>query len=192
MADASARLEILIGPEEVARRVEALAARLAPRLENGTVGVCLLLGGLWFAADLTRALARQGRDLDFDGLWLASYGDATRPGATCEVRAGLQRPVAGRDVLLMDDVADTGASLARAVEIVTAAGARRVATAVFARKPWSGRWLEPDHFAWEAPSRFLVGYGMDAAGALRGLPYVGALSEDASQDGSLSRPSISS
>jgi hypoxanthine phosphoribosyltransferase len=67
-----------------------------------------------------------------------------------------------------------------------------VTTVVFARKPWPGRVLEPDHVAWEAPSRFLVGYGMDLAGRFRGLPYVGVIEPADSQGASRSRASISS
>jgi hypoxanthine phosphoribosyltransferase len=75
----------------------------------------------------------------------------------------------------MDDVIDTGVSLAQAAEIVRAAGAAEVLTVVFARKPWpSRRAVEPDDFAWDAPARFLVGYGMDLGGRLRDLPYVAA------------------
>jgi hypoxanthine phosphoribosyltransferase len=109
------------------------------------------------------------------------------------VRAGLQRPVAGRRVLIIDDVFDTGLSLGEAVRHVRAAGAASVATAVFARKPWPNpRALTPDYVAWEAPGRFLVGYGMDFGGRYRGLPDVAALTEVESQGATESRPSISS
>jgi hypoxanthine phosphoribosyltransferase len=169
-------LEILISAEEVAARVNALAGRLAPRLGDDAVAVCLLMGGLWFAADLTRALSGLGRNLTVDALWLASYGDSEASAGRCETRAGLQRPVAGRQVLIMDDVVDTGLSLSHAVTLVRAAGAREVITTVFARKPWPApRAIEPDDAAWDAPARFLVGYGMDQAGGLRGLPYVAAV-----------------
>lgn len=161
---------------EVAGRVEALARRIAPRIDDETVAVCLLTGGLWFCADLMRALARAGRHVRFDALWLASYGDERASLGRCEVRADLQRPLVGRTALVVDDVIDTGLSLGEAVRLVRDAGAREVLTAVFARKPWAEtRALEPDFVAWEAPPRFLVGYGMDAAGRFRGLPYVGAL-----------------
>ena len=174
MADPSRDVRPLLGAEEVASRVETLADAIVPRLETDAVAVCLLLGGLWFAADLTRALARRGHPLAFDALWLSSYGDERQGAGRCEVRAGLQRPVTGRQVLVLDDVADSGVSLAQAAALVRGAGAREVITAVFARKPWPGRAMEPDFVAWEAPSRFLVGYGMDLAGASRALPYVGA------------------
>jgi hypoxanthine phosphoribosyltransferase len=167
---------ILLSEVEIAARVEALARIVAPRTDDETVAVCLLTGGLWFCADLTRALSRMGRNLGFDALWLASYGDARASMGRCEVRADLQRPLAGRRALVVDDVFDTGLSLSEAARLVRDAGAAEVLTCVFASKPWpTRRAIEPDFVAWEAPARFLVGYGMDAAGAYRGLPYIGAL-----------------
>ncbi len=168
--------EVLLDELEVARRVEALAGEIAPRIDDDTVVICLLTGGLWFCADLTRALARAGRNVRFDALWLASYGDARASLGRCEVRADLQRPLEGRRALIVDDVIDTGLSLSEAARLVRDSGASEVLTCVFATKPWpTPRAIEPDFVAWTAPPRFLVGYGMDAAGQLRGLPYVGAM-----------------
>jgi hypoxanthine phosphoribosyltransferase len=167
---------VLLSEDDVAARVEAVARRIAPRIDDQAVAVCLLTGGLWFCADLTRALSRQGRNIGFDALWLASYGDERASRGRCEVRADLQRPLAGRTALVVDDVFDTGLSLSEAARLVRDAGAAEVLTCVFASKPWpTQRAIEPDFVAWEAPARFLVGYGMDAAGAYRGLPYIGAL-----------------
>jgi hypoxanthine phosphoribosyltransferase len=159
MAGGPAPREIL-SAEAIAGRVEALAAEIAPRVTDETVAVCLLTGGLWFCADLMRALYRQGRNLRFDALWIASYGDDRTTGGRVLLRAGLQRPVTGRQVLV----------------ILTEAGAAEVLTAVFARKPWpEPREATCDFVAWEAPARFLAGYGMDAAGLYRGAPGVAAL-----------------
>ena len=167
---------VLLSEAQVAEKVAELAALIAPRTDDETVAVCLLTGGIWFAADLTRALARIGRNVRFDALWLASYGDARASLGRCEVRADLQRPLAGRRALIIDDVIDTGLSLSEAHRLVRDAGAAEVLTAVFATKPWpKPRAIKPDFSAWDAPARFLVGYGMDAGGALRGLPFVGAL-----------------
>jgi hypoxanthine phosphoribosyltransferase len=168
-------LQPLLTEAEVAERVGALADRIAPAIDDDAVAVCLLTGGLWFAADLTRALHRRGRNLAFDALWLESYGDDRTSSGSVRVRAGLQRSVAGRLVLLLDEVFDSGLSLSAARRHVEAAGASAVLSAVFARKPWpSPRPMEPEYVAWEAPSRFLVGYGMDDAGRHRGRPGVGA------------------
>lgn len=167
---------VLISEVEVADRVAGLAQQIAPRIDDETVAVCLLTGGLWFAADLTRALARIGRRVRFDALWLASYRDERQSSGRCEVRADLQRPISGRKALVVDDVFDTGLSLSEAARLVRDSGASEVLTAVFARKPWpTKRAIEPDFVAWEAPARFLVGYGMDVGGELRGLPFVGAM-----------------
>jgi hypoxanthine phosphoribosyltransferase len=175
MTDAAA-ITVLISEGEIAAAVNALAEQIAPRVDDDTVAVCLLTGGIWFAADMTRALARLGRMVQFDALWLSSYRDARQSYGRCEVRADLQRPLVGRKALILDDVFDTGLSLSEAARLVGDAGASEVLTAVFARKPWpEQRAIDPDFVAWEAPARFLVGYGMDVGGGYRGLPYVGAM-----------------
>jgi hypoxanthine phosphoribosyltransferase len=168
--------KVILTEADIAGRVAAMAAAIAPRTDDDTVAVCLLTGGLWFCADLTRALARLGRHVRFDALWLASYGDERASRGRCEVRADLQRPLVGRRALIVDDVFDTGLSLSEAARLVRDAGASEVLTAVFARKPWpEARAVEPDFVGWEAPARFLVGYGMDAAGRHRGLPHIAAV-----------------
>lgn len=176
MSETAAVPVVLLTEAEIAVKVADLARQIAPRIDDETVAVCLLTGGLWFAADLTRALSREGRNVRFDALWLASYGDERASLGRCEVRADLQRPLAGRRALVIDDVFDTGLSLSEAQRLVRDAGAAEVLTAVFATKPWpKPRAIQPDFSAWDAPARFLVGYGMDSAGALRGLPYIGAM-----------------
>ena len=128
--------EPLLSSREIAERVERLAEDIAPHIDGDTVAVALLTGGLWFAADLTRALARLGLHLPFDALWLSSYGEGRVSAGRCEVRAGLQRPIRGRRALLIDDVFDSGLSLLEAARLLREAGAAQVRTAVFARKPW--------------------------------------------------------
>lgn len=170
-----AETEILLDAGAVAERIEDAARRLAPLISDDSVLVCLLTGGLWFAADLTRALYRLGANPSFDALWLASYGDAKTSSGRVQVVAGLQRPVSGRQVVLLDDVLDSGQSLEAARQLVLDAGAASVITCVFARKPWPHpRVIDPEVVAWEAPARFLVGYGMDSAGRGRGCPAVEA------------------
>ncbi len=167
---------LLLSEAEIAQRVDALAAQIAPRITDQTAAVCLLTGGIWFAADLMRALSRHGRDPLFDALWLSSYGDLRHSSSEVIIRAGLQRPVDGRQVLLIDDVLDSGLSLEAAAKLARDAGATEVLSAVFARKPWDQgeRPHAPDFVCWEAPARFLIGYGMDDGGHLRGLPGVEA------------------
>ena len=167
---------VVLAADEVAAIVRSMAQEIAPRIDDETVVVCLLTGGLWFAADLTRALAEQGRNPFFDAMWLASYHDERTSTGTVLVRAGLQRSVENRQVLIVDDVFDSGLSLRESVRLVTEAGAAEVLCAVFARKPWpQPRHMDPDFVGWEAPARYLVGYGMDSRARFRGLGAICAL-----------------
>ena len=170
---------VLLPEAELQACVQALGETIAPHIKPGCVCVCLLTGGIWFAADLTRALDRAGKPTAFDALWLSSYGDGRESG-TLLIRSPLQRSVEGRQVLIIDDVLDTGASLKIARDLVREAGASEVLTAVFARKPdplkdGAKREIEADFIAWEAPNRYLVGYGLDDGGLYRSLPYIGAM-----------------
>ena len=163
-------------PQEIAARVEAAAEALIPLIDDETVAVCLLTGGIWYAADLMRALAKHGVHPLFDALWLGSYGDARQSAGTVEVRAGLQRDVSRRKVLLIDDVLDSGFSLLEAKRLVAEAGAEEILITVFADKPWpTPRAVFADVTAWKAPAEFLIGYGLDDAGRYRGLPQVRAV-----------------
>jgi len=162
---------------ELNARLEALADILAPQLSRGewTI-VCILLGAMPFTTDLMKVLARRGLHPQLDAIWLESYRDARESSGRVSVRADISRPVTGRGVLLLDDVFDTGRTLAFARHHLIAKGAREVLTAVLARKPGAAE-EGLDHYAFDAPPRFLVGYGMDDAGIYRGLPYVGAVDE---------------
>jgi len=137
-------------------------------------GVVTLLGATPFAADLMRALSRLGIDVGFDALWLESYHDERVSSGRIVVRADISRPVEGRGVLLIDDVFDSGRTIHFARAHLLAKGAGEVLTCVFARKPEAAT-EGLDAWAWDAPSRYLVGYGMDDAGAMRGLPFIGAI-----------------
>ena len=167
---------LLLGEADIALRVQVMAEEIAPVIDDETVGVCLLTGGMWFAADLTRALSRLGRNPLFDAMWLSSYGHGRESEGRVILRTGLQHEVQGRTVLLIDDVFDTGLSLQAAAKVVAQAGASKVLTAVFAAKPWpEARALTPDFVGWQAPAEFLVGYGLDDAGRFRGLPGIWAV-----------------
>jgi len=167
---------VLLPQSEIDTILARLAQDIAPHIDDDTVAVVLLTGGLWFAADMTRALSRAGRNVRFDALWMASYGDDKQSKGQVEIRADLQRSVDGKTVLILDDVFDTGLSLAEAARHIKAKGAAKVLTCVFARKPWpEPRAQTPDFVGWEAPARFLVGYGLDHQGGLRGLPDICAL-----------------
>ncbi|MBL8551480.1 MAG: hypoxanthine phosphoribosyltransferase [Hyphomonadaceae bacterium] len=171
---AEAELRIVFTEIEIAARVDALAETLAAKIDSDWHAVALLQGAMPFAVDLMRALARRGRHPILDCLWLESYRDARESSGRVVVRADISRSVEGRRVLILDDVFDSGRTIAFARAHLAAKGAVETFACAFIRKPSALN--EPiDLFGLDAPDDFLVGYGMDEAGRFRGLPHIAAL-----------------
>jgi hypoxanthine phosphoribosyltransferase len=169
-------IDTVLPEADLMARIEDLADRLAPCLTGEWSAINILVGATPFTSDLMKALARRNLHPVLDALWLESYRDARESSGRIVVRADIAREVAGRGVLIIDDVFDTGKTLAFARSHMLAKGAREVITCALARKPWAPEGEDNvDFHAFDAPPRFLVGYGMDDAGKYRGLPFIGAL-----------------
>lgn len=170
------KIDTVLSEPDLMARIDDLAARLAPRLTGDWSAINILIGATPFTSDLMKALARLDIHPILDALWLESYRDARESSGRVVVRADIARQVRDRGVLIIDDVFDTGRTLAFARKHLLAKGAREVITCALARKPWAPEGDEDvDFHAFDAPPRYLVGYGMDDAGLYRGLPYIGAL-----------------
>lgn len=170
---AETRLRVLLDEAEIARRVEQLADALA-RVDDGWTVVALLQGAIPFTADLMRAFERRGRHPIYDSLWLESYRDARESSGKVMVRADISRPIEGRPALIVDDVFDSGRTIAYARAHLLAKGATHAIACAFVRKPRAvGEPIEA--IGWDAPDAFLVGYGMDEKGRYRGLPHIAAI-----------------
>ncbi len=170
------KIDTVLSESDLMARIDDLAARLAPRLTGEWSAINILIGATPFTSDLMKALARLDIHPVLDALWLESYRDARESSGRVVVRADIARQVRDRGVLIIDDVFDTGRTLAFARKHLLAKGAREVITCALARKPWAPEGDEDvDFHAFDAPPRYLVGYGMDDAGLYRGLPYIGAL-----------------
>lgn len=164
---------ILITQPRIARRVRELAAEIERDYAGReTVVVALLNGTVMFLADLIRHLSLPVR-LDFLGV--SSYGLGTESGDLVFTKE-LRLDVRGRDVLLVDDILDTGRTLRRVIEKLSPLQPRRIRTCVLLDKP--ARRVEPieaDYVGFEIPDLFVVGYGLDFAERYRNLPFVGVL-----------------
>ena len=151
--------------------VDRVAAQLAVRLWDAQpLVVCLMTGGLPFAADLLR---RFYFDLELDYMHLSRY-EGVRGGAVRVVR-DLQRPLAGRTVLLVDDVLEEGLTLRAAQDAVAVRGAAQVVTAVLVRKNVPNAVTQADYAVLAAEDEFLVGRGMDCDGRFRQLSGIYSL-----------------
>jgi hypoxanthine phosphoribosyltransferase len=174
----------LFTAEAIARRVEELAAEIAASKPQDLLVVVVLKGAFVFAADLVRALSRHGIRLEVEFISLSSYGAELQSSGDVRVRFDIGSPVTGRDVLIVDDVLDSGLTVRFARDLIAGRGALRVAVAVMVDKPAGRRAeIEADYVGFTCPDYFVVGYGMDAGHAWRQLPYVGVVDTGASGNG---------
>lgn len=160
---------ILFSESEIARRVGEVAREIAPLRPE--IAVSILVGGFVFAADLIRALAAMDTHLEAEFLWLRSYGNA-RTGVGVSLLAGPSENVRGKNILLIDGVLDVGRTIAKAQELLVAAGAASIVTAVAIDKSRPDAVASADFACFSGVRDFIIGYGMDDAGKHRGLPYI--------------------
>ncbi|NNU16541.1 hypoxanthine phosphoribosyltransferase [Parvularcula sp. ZS-1/3] len=170
-------MDTLFDEAAIAGRMDALAREIAADLGSDFTIVPILTGGFIFGADLIRALQKAGADPEVDFVQLASYGAAKESSGLVRVVKDFTLDLKGRSVLLVDDVLDSGRSLAHARNMLREREAGRVAVAVAVRKDKERAVpIEAEYALFDAPGdAFLVGYGMDDAGRQRGLPSIGVL-----------------
>ena len=167
-------LEVIFPPDRIAARMEELAGEIARRGFERLLVVAVLKGSFVFAADLIRALHRAGIEPDVDFITRSSYRESTTSRGQVEILRDLGLDVTGRNVLIVDDVLDSGRTLAFAKDLIAARGAQSIATCVLLDKRTKRAVnLEADFRAFECPEVFVVGYGMDVAHRYRELPFVG-------------------
>ena len=173
MAEASHT--VLLTADEIARRVAGVAAEIRRDYSEDTALhlVAVLTGGCIFLADLARAL---DRPVTIDFVAVSSYGAGTRSTGNVRLRHDLRLPVENRDVLIVEDIIDTGATLAWLLEHLGRGRPRSLRTVALLDKP-SGRTVDApvDYVGFTMPNRFVVGYGLDHDEQLRHLPYIAAL-----------------
>jgi hypoxanthine phosphoribosyltransferase len=167
-------IEVIFTPAAIADRIEILAAEIAATKVEPLLVVAILKGSFVFAADLIRALHRAGLAPEVDFITLSSYRKSTRSSGAVDILRDIETDVAGRNVLLVDDILESGRTLAFAKDLVAARGAARVMTCVLLDKG-SRRavQVQADFKAFDCPEVFVVGYGMDIGHRYRELPFVG-------------------
>jgi hypoxanthine phosphoribosyltransferase len=167
-------IAVLFSETDIARRIQEIAAEIAAHTPHRLLVVPVLKGSFVFAADLIRAMHRAKLSPEIDFMMLASYRDQTRSSGRVEVLRDIEADVRERDVLLIDDILESGRTLAYAKDLLAARGAKRVMTAVLLEKPGHlAADIKADFRGFVCPDKFVVGYGMDMAHQFRELPFVG-------------------
>lgn len=170
---------ILIDSESIEARVEQLAKEIAADLEGRRpILLGLLRGGFMFLADLARALSQCGVEPKVDFLAISHYGKGTDTAQPVRIEKDATLALSGQPVLVVDDIVDSGYTLAKVVEHLCLQNPAWLRTCVFLDKP-SRRTvpIKADYVGFEVPDVWLIGYGLDLEEEGRALPHVGAVEQ---------------
>lgn len=169
-------IKTLFSAEAIAARVDRIAGDIAATRLEDLIVVAVLKGSFIFAADLVRALYRHGLRPEIDFIYLASYDGERVSRGTVKVLRDVESDITGRNVVVVDDIFDSGRTLAFAKASLETRGAARVLTCVLVDKqvPRAAE-IVPDFVGFTCPPVFVVGYGLDYRNRYRELPFIGEL-----------------
>ena len=174
MPQTTDRGEILVQADDLQRRIRELGAQITEDYAGSDLLlICVLKGAVLFMSDLMREIEVP---LEIDFMAVASYGDATESSGVVRIIKDLDAAIEGRDVLIVEDIVDSGLTLQYLLRNLRARGPRSLEVCALLTKP-SRRKAEvgAKYIGFEIPDRFVVGYGLDHAEKHRNLPYVAAL-----------------
>jgi len=172
-------LSVLYSADDIEARIAELGAQITADYQDGDlVLVGVLKGSCVFMADLMREI---DLPMTIDFMSVSSYKDGTVSTGDVEILKDLSNPIREKDVLVVEDIVDTGLTLTRLLDILGSRGARSIKLASFLDKPEPriNKELNVDYTGFVIPNEFVVGYGLDAAGRYRNLPFIGVVKNPA-------------
>ena len=170
-------LEVLYSADQIQARIKELGEQITrDYADKDLVLVGVLKGSCLFMADLMREIDLR---LKIDFMAVSSYKDGTKSTGDIEILKDLSNPVREKDVLIVEDIVDTGLTLSRLIEILGSRGAASIKIASFLDKPEPRikKELVVDYKGFVIPNKFVVGYGLDAAGRYRNLPFIAVVKD---------------
>lgn len=168
-------IDVLFSAEQIAARIAELGEQITREYAGKElVLVGVLKGSCVFLADLMRAI---DLNLSIDFMSVSSYKDGQQSTGDVEILKDLSNPIRDKHVLVVEDIVDTGLTLSRLLEILESRGAYSIRLASFLDKPEPRikKELMIDYVGFVIPNKFVVGYGLDAAGRYRNLPFIGVV-----------------
>jgi hypoxanthine phosphoribosyltransferase len=168
-------MDVLIAAADIHERVKQMAQEIHRDHPDGVHLVCVLKGAFIFLSDLARQLP-QTTTLDF--MAVSSYGASTKSSGQVQVLKDLDSSVDGRDVVIVEDIVDTGLTLTYLQDIIRARSPRHLRTACLLSKP-SRRKIDVkvEYVGFTIEDKFVVGYGLDYAGQYRNLPFIAVIGD---------------
>lgn len=166
--------ELLLTKEQIAARVAEMAAKITEDFRGkDMVAVCILKGAVVFFVDLVRQI---DLPMSMDFMAISSYGSATKSSGVVRILKDLDKPVNGKDVLIIEDIVDSGMTLSFLRDNLRSRGAASLRIATLLDKPERRRVpLTVDYAGFTIPDEFVVGYGLDYDEKYRNLPDIGVL-----------------
>ena len=166
--------EILVQPDDLKRRVRELGEQISvDYADRDLLLIGVLKGAVFFLSDLMRNIAIP---CEVDFMAVASYGSATDSSGVVRIIKDLDASIEGRDVLIVEDIVDSGLTLQYLLRNLGARDPRTIEVCSLLTKPERRKVdLEPRYVGFEIPNRFVIGYGLDHAERFRNLPYVATL-----------------
>jgi len=166
------RIVTMLTREEIHARVQELGAQITKDYRDGSlVLICVLKGSFVFASDLARAV---DLPLRIDFLGVRSYGEGTETSGVVQITQDLSRPIEHEDVLIVEDIVDTGLTIAHLMDLLRTRQPRSVKVCALLHKPVRSRvQVKIDYLGFTIEDKFVVGYGLDFAERYRNLPYIG-------------------
>ena len=172
------KISVLIPQEELETRIREMAAQISKDYEGKKLHlVCILRGSIFFTCELAKYITVP---VTIDFMSVSSYGSGTTTSGSLTIVKDLTVDVSGRDVIIVEDIVDTGTTLARLKEMLLARNANSVAIATLLNKPSRRKVeVEVNYFGFEIPDEFVVGFGLDFDEKYRTLKDVCVLKEEA-------------
>ncbi len=166
------RIEVLLPEEEVNRRIGEIGAQISRDYEGREIHlICVLKGGSFFMCELAKRITVP---VSLDFMSVSSYGRDTRSSGVIRIVKDLDESIQGKDVLVVEDIVDSGRTLSYLLDMLKARGPKSLALCTLLDKP--SRRVVPvsvDYTGFQIPDEFVVGYGLDYAQKYRNLPYIG-------------------
>ena len=170
----SEKIKVLLSEEEVDSRIKQIAAKVSKDYAGKEIHlICVLKGGVFFTCELAKRITVP---VSLDFMSVSSYGDDTKSSGVVKIVKDLDQDLSGKDVLIVEDILDTGVTLSHLVPMLKLRRPNSVRLCTILSKPSRRKVdIEPDYCGFEVPDEFVVGYGLDYDEKYRNLPYVGVL-----------------
>ena len=170
----SEKIKVLLSEEEVDARIKQIAAQISRDYAGREIHlICVLKGGVFFTCELAKRITVP---VSLDFMSVSSYGDDTKSSGVVKIVKDLDQPLIGKDVLIVEDIIDSGRTLSYLIEILKGRNPNSIRLCTLLDKPERRTAdVKVDYSGFNIPDEFVVGYGLDYAQKYRNLPFIGVV-----------------